>query len=134
MARQRQIRIGREGVYYSLVLLAVLIGATARQLNLLMLLGSMLAGPLLFSLIYGRLALRRIEALRTLPTLLRADERLVVDVRLTNLRRWLSIWTLEVADVVERQGSGPAPEENIAVSVFFPVVGARETKKVSYQG
>ncbi len=60
MANQRRIRISREGLSYTLVVLAVLTGAVARQLNLLMLLGSVLAGPLLFSLIYGRLALRRL--------------------------------------------------------------------------
>ncbi len=48
MARQRRIWLCREGIYYTAVFLAVLIGAVSRQLNLLMLLGCVLSGPLLF--------------------------------------------------------------------------------------
>jgi uncharacterized protein (DUF58 family) len=134
MARQRQVWICREGIYYTLVVAAVVIGGNARQLNLLMLLGSVLAGPLVFSLVYGRLALRRIEVTRKLPSQSRAEGRLVVDVRVTNLRRWLPIWTIEVEDVVQREGTPQMPGEEVAVSVFFPVIGARETKQVSYDG
>ncbi len=134
MARQRQIRIGREGVYYSLVLLAVLVGATVRQLNLLMLVGSMLAGPLLFSLIYGRLALRRIAVKRKLPPDLRADQRLMVDISVTNCRRWIGIWTIEVEDKVERHDTAQPEHGAVTVGVFYPHIAARETKQVSYQG
>ncbi|MBI3837267.1 MAG: DUF58 domain-containing protein [Planctomycetia bacterium] len=134
MPRQRRIRICREGVYYILVVVAVLAGGTARQLNLLMLLGSMLAGPLLFSFIYGRLALRRIEVGRKLPSQTRADQRLVVDVRVTNFRRWLTIWTIQVEDVVQREGTFEDPGEKLAVSVFYSAIAARETKQVSYDG
>ena len=134
MVRQRQIRIGREGVYYSLVLLAVLVGATARQLNLLMLVGSMLAGPLLFSLIYGRVALRRIVVRRKLPPDLRADQQLTVDISVTNCRRWIGIWTIEVEDRVERQGTAQSDNGAVTVGVFCPHIAPRETKQVSYRG
>ena len=134
MARQRQIRICREGAYYILVVVAVLAGGTVRQLNLLMLLGSILAGPLLFSLIYGRLALRRIEVSRKLPSQSRADERLVVDVRVTNFRRWLAVWALQVEDIVQQEGTAQAAGEKVGVSVFYPAIAARETKQVSYDG
>jgi uncharacterized protein (DUF58 family) len=134
MARQRQIRICREGVYYILVVVAVLAGGTARQLNLLMLMGSILAGPLLFSFIYGRLALRRIGVTRNLPSHSRADQRLVVDVRVTNFRRWMAIWAVQVEDMVQREGAAQAPGERAAVSVFYPTVAAHETKQISYDG
>ena len=46
MARQRQIRFSPVGVSYTIVLLAVIIGASARQLNLLMLLGTLVTNKL----------------------------------------------------------------------------------------
>ncbi len=134
MARQRQIRICREGWYYILVMLAVLVGGTLRQLNLLMLLGSVLAGPLVFSLIYGRVALRRFKVARKLPPHLYAGGRLSVDLGVTNFRRWLSLWTLEVEDCVERETTAEHREPPLDVGVFFPAIERRETRQVSYHG
>ncbi|MEX0679546.1 MAG: DUF58 domain-containing protein [Pirellulales bacterium] len=132
MARQRQIWLCREGLYYAAVFLAVLIGAVSRQLNLLMLLGCALSGPLLFSLVYGRLALRRLSVERKLPTHLYAGERLKVDVTVTNRRRWFGVWAIRVDDFVERDGAPAA--EAAGVGVFFPRVSARETRQVNYDG
>jgi uncharacterized protein (DUF58 family) len=131
MARQRQIRICREGLIYSLVMVAALSGAVGRQLNLLMLVGSLLAGPLLFGLVYGRLALRRLKVERKLPPHLHSDQRLVVDVSVSNLRRWLGIWAIEVEDHVGRDEALEAPA---AAGVFFPHIAARQTTQVSYAG
>jgi uncharacterized protein (DUF58 family) len=134
MASPRQIRLCREGLYYTLVLLAVLSGAVSRQLNLLMLLGSVMAGPLLFSVIYGRLALRRVRIERRLPADLHAEERLLVDVSVTNPHRWLGLWALQVEDVVRREETAPMRGEGTKVSVFFPRIAARETQEVRYEG
>ena len=126
MANQRRIRISREGLSYTLVVLAVLTGAVARELNLLMLLGSVLAGPLLFSLIYGRLALRRLVVERKFPPRLGAEQRLNVDISVTNRRRWLSIWAIEIEDHVEREGE-PVPRTRswTSASLFRALRGAR---------
>jgi uncharacterized protein (DUF58 family) len=134
MARQSQTRIGREGLYYTVVLLAVLFGAVSRQLNLLMLLGGVLAGPLLFSLIYGRIVLRRLTVKRKLPPHLRADQRFLVDMQVTNARRWLSAWTIEVEDCVQREGSLQRPGVREKVIVFYPNIAGHEIKQASYEG
>jgi uncharacterized protein (DUF58 family) len=134
MAHRRKLRFCREGVFYLLVLLAVVIGATVRQLNLLILLGTVLAGPLAFSLMYGRFALRRFAIQRSLPAQLRADQRLAVDVNVTNRRRWLRIWSIEVEDQVVRQDPVERVEAPTKVGVFFPAVGPRETRRGTYHG
>lgn len=134
MSGRREIKLCREGVYYLIVMTGLLAGASFRQINLLMLVGCLLTGPLLFSLIYGRLALRRIKLERRLPTQLLAGERLMVDISLTNLRRWVSIWTLAVEDVVEREGSDARMSKPAGARVYFPRVAAGETRQVSYQG
>lgn len=134
MARRRQSRLTRQGFYYLLVLLAVVVGATLRQLNLLILLGTVLAGPLVFSLWYGRFALRRVRLERRLPPMLRADQRLNVDLQLTNSRRWLGIWSIVVEDQVVREDSGSPANPPVKVGVLFPTVGHRETVRGAYQG
>ena len=132
MTRPRQIRLTREGVYYTVVFLAVLIGAVSRQLNLLMLVGCVMAGPLLFSLIYGRWMLRALHVERRLPAHLHADERLRVDVSLENRGRRFGAWAIRVEDVVERDDAHAS--ESTAVGVFFPLVAAGETRIVAYEG
>jgi hypothetical protein len=127
MAHKRRLSICREGFYYTLVVLAILSGATFRQLNLLILLGAVLAGPLVFSLIYGRLALRRFAIRRLVPQELRADQRLTVDVNVTNCRRWLRIWAIEVEDRLQREDASQPLAAATSVSVFFPAIGAGET-------
>jgi uncharacterized protein (DUF58 family) len=134
MARRRQMWLCSEGFYYLLVVLAVLIGATIRQLNLLILLGAVLAGPLVFSLMYGRLALRRFRVERKLPQQLRADQRLTVEVQFTNVRRWLRIWSIAVEDRVVREDEAGAADAPAKVGVFFPTVGGRETVRSAYYG
>jgi len=133
MTQRRQIWFCREGVWYFLVVAAVLGGAVARQLNLLMLVGCVLAGPLLFALIYGRLALRKLTVSRLLPAQLHAGERLVVDVVVSNARRWLSVWGLEVHDSLQRDEVLDATQAT-GVTVYFSHVGPRGTSQVAYQG
>ncbi len=134
MARRRQTRLTRQGFYYLLVLLAVVIGATLRQLNLLILLGTVLAGPLVFSFWYGRFALKRVRIERRLPPILRADQRLNVDIQLTNARRWLGIWSIVVEDQVVRDDSDAPANPPVRVGVLFPAAGRRETVRGAYQG
>jgi uncharacterized protein (DUF58 family) len=122
----------REGVFYTIVCLAVLIGAVSRQLNLLMLIGCVLLGPLCFSLVYGRRALRRLSVERKLPAHLHADERLRVDVTVTNRRRWLSAWAIRVDDRVAREEASAG--ETARVGVFFPRVSCGETRQIAYEG
>jgi uncharacterized protein (DUF58 family) len=132
MARPRQIRITREGFYYSLVLLAVLIGATSRQLNLLMLIGCVLLGPMLVSAFYGRWAIGKIAVMRRLPTSLHAGERLRVDIQLTNLRSWMGLWALRVDDQIEHRSK--VQDSKARVGVFFPYLPRSSDKLGYYEG
>jgi uncharacterized protein (DUF58 family) len=134
MNDKRQVRLTYEGLLYLLVLSAVLVGATARQLNLLMLLGAMLAGPFLFSLIYGRLALRRLAVKRVVPDHLRSEQRLSVEVQLSNRRRWLRLWSIRVDDFLAREAPAGDREPANKVSVFIPTIGRRESSRATYQG
>lgn len=132
MARPRQTRITREGFYYTLVLLAVLIGATSRQLNLLMLIGCVLFGPMLVSLLYGRWAISKIAIVRRLPASLHAGERLRVDIQLSNLRRWMGLWAIRVDDQIEYRSA--THDSRASVGVFFPYLPCASDKLGYYEG
>lgn len=109
-----------------------MIGATSRQLNLLMLIGCVLLGPLLFSFIYGRWAIGKLAIQRRLPTSLHAGERVRVDVQLTNLRRWLGLWAIRVDDEIAHVAR--APEGMARGSVFFPYLPRHSDKLSYYEG
>jgi uncharacterized protein (DUF58 family) len=131
MARPRRTRITREGLYYILVLSVILIGATSRQLNLLMLIGCVLLGPLLFSLLYGRWAIGKIAVARRLPSSLHAGERLRVDVQISNLRR-LGLWGMRVDDQVEHLSR--LHGEKASAGVFFPYLPRNSDSASYYEG
>jgi uncharacterized protein (DUF58 family) len=134
MAHQRRIQLTREGLYYLCVVTAILAGAVSRQLNLLMLLGSVLAGPLVFSMLYGRRMLRRLEVARSLPPQLSVGMTLRVDLSITSRHRWLRLWMVEVRDRLAREERGDAKGESTRVGVFFPTIAAGETKLGWYDG
>lgn len=133
MSYRRQVWLSREGLWYALVVACVLSGAVGRQLNLLILLGSVLAGPLLFALFYGRFALRGLSLVRSLPAHLHAGGRLTVDISASNRRRWSSVWGLEVRDEIERQDALESGQAT-SVNVYFPRIAAGATNQLDYVG
>jgi len=131
MSRQRQIRITSAGVGYFLIAAAMLGGGVGRQLNLLMLVGSLLAGLFVFSLFYGRWALARLKVERGLPHHLCAQDRLVVTLTVSNDRR-LGVWGLRVEDTVLREGDPPA--DGTRVAAFCSYLPRRATRQLRYEG
>ena len=61
LRRPARLSVGAEGWYYAVVMVLVLAGALLREINLLMLLAGLMAGPLLFNLL---LALSRCAKLK----------------------------------------------------------------------
>src|SRR5437879_2184707 len=102
---QRRITLCREGLYYLAVLGFLLAGAITRQINLLMILFGMLAGPLLLSWRMVKASLKRLEIERTLPGSISAGDLLHVKLKLTNRRRRLGSWALVAGDSIEREGA-----------------------------
>ena len=100
-----RISIRREGWIYMLVLAFVFVGALIRDINLLMLLFGMLAGPLLYSWWYQWACLRRIEARRIAPAGMHAGDTREVAIEVTSARRWFGCWGLGVDDYLRPAGS-----------------------------
>lgn len=124
------LTIRREGWCYLGVISFVFVGALIRDINLLMLLFGMLAGPLVYSVWYGWFALRRVEARRVLPSQVHAGEPFEVAIELTNHRRWFGVWAIVVGDTIQKVGGRVAPRD---AGVMFFYVAAGKTLRISYQ-
>lgn len=121
----------REGVVYLVLLAMLLIGALVRQINLLVALYGMLAGPLLLSWGLSRRSLRSLRFARRLPASVPAGDTFVVTLEATNGRKRLPNWALVAQDRIQRDGPGSTGWKP---SVLFPFVRPGESKRETYRG
>lgn len=121
----------REGFYYLLVVAFVFLAAMIADMNLLMILAGMLAGPLWFGYRWVGLTLRDIVVARRLPPTVGAGDPLVVAVEVHNQRGDLGSWALVVEEPVERISTGQVVARPV---VFFPYVPAGQSRVRAYRG
>ncbi|QEH33341.1 hypothetical protein OJF2_18420 [Aquisphaera giovannonii] len=123
----------REGLLYCLVIALLLAAGWSQQVNLIMLVATLAAGPGLMSLIGGRAFLRRLSVVRRVPAYVFAGDPLAVDYTLENSRRWsaaLAVFMEDLLVPVDRQAAGGA----IAPKVFFPRVPADDRVRLRWAG
>jgi uncharacterized protein (DUF58 family) len=137
MKPRRQTTITREGWQYLVIFVLVFGGALLNDVNLLLILGAMLAGPLLLSRHLALHTLRGLVVQRRLPKAICAGDLLVVHLAIVNTRRFIGSWILSLEDPIRRLVSGRQSRRNGIVeqpSVLFPYVAARQTCKGDYRG
>jgi uncharacterized protein (DUF58 family) len=133
MRRQHRISITLEGWLYLGVSGFILAGALTRQINLLMLLFGMLAGPLIVSWRVVKNTLRKVEIRRKLPESVSAGDLLIVELTAVN-RRWrLGCWSVAIEDSLRRDGNGrdTAP---ILAKAMIPYLKPGEPYLANYRG
>ncbi len=121
----------REGFYYFLVVAFVFVAAIIADMNLLMILAGMLAGPLWFGYRLVEATLRDLEVTRRLPPAVGAGDPLVVAVEVRNRRRRLGTWALVVEDPVAQALTGNPVARPV---VLFPYVPAGQSRVRAYRG
>ena len=104
-----------------------------RQVNLLLVLAGMIAGPLVVSAWMARRTLRGLAVRRKLPQQLAAGEMLLAGLTVDNPRRRLGAWAVVVEDEVQREGDGPHDGVQ-RPRVIFPYVPAGHERKATYRG
>jgi uncharacterized protein (DUF58 family) len=133
MLRKRRTAICREGWIYLAILALVSAGAMLRDVNLMLMLAGMLAGPVIFSWPAVVRTLRGLQVRRKLPQSICAGDLLVAAVSLSNTRRRVGSWAVVVEEQIQ-------PEINhrrqppIRPTVLFPYVPAGESRKGVYRG
>jgi uncharacterized protein (DUF58 family) len=133
----RQTRLATEGLYLLAVAAFVLAGAWIHQINLLLIVGAMMFGPLLFNGITVWIALSRLHLERKSPATIGAGELLVVRLQLSNQRRRFSSRAIVVRDRLVREngrdsaaGARPVAE----AVVLAPRVAPGSIVSQSYEG
>lgn len=128
----RYISITREGGYYLLVLVFIVGGAILREVNLLVILAGMMIGPLIFSWRWAMLSLSNLSARRYLPQRISAGDPLVVDIEVTNHRRRLTTYALNVADQLQRE-LPYSDEEPTSIETVVASIRAHDVGQASYR-
>ncbi len=137
MKARRRIAFTREGWQYLVIFLLVFFGALINDVNLLLILGGMLACPLLLSHHLAKRTLGGLAVQRRLPRAICAGDLLVAHVSIANTRRRLGGWILAVEDTIQRLGNGSThyrAEPVCRPTVLFPYVAARQTASGDYRG
>ena len=132
MRHGRRTTICREGWYYVSLTAAILVWASLREANLLVIIGGLLCGPFVLSWFWGSLALRRIEIRRSISTAVQAGNWLTVDIQVRNTARRLGLWALVVQDRIQPQLTGQ-PAELLRPDLFFPHLRAGESARQGYR-
>ncbi len=122
----------REGFFYLMVLAFVFAAAIIADMNLLMMLAGMLAGPLWFSRRLVRATLAGVEVRRRLPPGVCAGDTLVVGVEIENTRRRLGSWAVVVEEEIGRDAAESGAIA--AFRLFFSYVPAGQTRSRVYRG
>lgn len=123
----------REGSVYFIIILVLLGAGLWQQVNLILLVSTLAAGPFLASWLGGRALLRRLSVIRRVPCYVFSGDPLVVDYTLENGRRWTAALALFMEDSLvpaDRSASGVA----ITPRVFFPRVPAQDRARLRWQG
>ena len=123
----------REGLMYFGVSLTLLFAGLLQQVNLILLVFTLAAGPFLASIFGGRSMLRRLSVVRRAPAYVFFGDPLVIDYALENGRRWYSALALFVEDSLIPADRSVPGATSITPRVFFPRVPGLERVRQQWQ-
>jgi uncharacterized protein (DUF58 family) len=129
---QRQI-LTREGFIYFCVGVALLGAGLLHQVNLILLVFTLSAGPFLASIFGGRAMLHRLNVQRRLPPYVFSGEPLIIEYTVENSRRWFAALALFLEDLiipVDRSISGAT---NVLPRVFFARIAGGDRLRQRWQ-
>ncbi|RMF95417.1 MAG: DUF58 domain-containing protein, partial [Planctomycetota bacterium] len=110
---------------------AVIAAATIRQVNLMLLIGGLVSGPLFLSWWTARANLKRLSVRRRLPREVCAGDPLVVRIDLESGYRLRGVWSVVVEDVLT--GPEASNPEIIRGAVLFRYLSPQKRQALSYE-
>ena len=136
MIFRRQITVCREGWYYMVIVALVIGGAMFKEINLLLILGGMLLGPVLLNWRSVGISLRGLTIERQLPLRVAAGDPLAVSLVLKNGRRRLGSWAVLAEDQVQHESDSAERRQTtpLHTASLFPYVQPGQSKKGGYRG
>ena len=106
-----------------------------QQINLILLVAGLAAGPIVGSIFVSAAMLRRLRVTRRVPAYVFSGEPLALDYTLENDRRWTAALALFVEDDAGRRSTGRSRGRRaVTPRVFFARVPGRDAARVRWQG
>ncbi|MEX0793677.1 MAG: DUF58 domain-containing protein [Pirellulaceae bacterium] len=130
--RFRGVTITREGLYYLLVFLFILVGAIIRDFQLLMVLACMLLGPIIYNALFVYRSLRGLRFTRRVTGFIGCGDSFFVDLNIANVAR-KTCYAVVVRDEIE-QIEGAFTDEPQQVETFFARISRRDETHSNYRG
>lgn len=130
----QRLRWTREGVIYLLFWLGLMAMGLHQQINLILLVAGLAAGPVVASILVSASMLRRLQVSRRVPAYVFSGETLRLEYNLQNNRLWTAALALHVGDeivAVDRTVSGSAL---VLPDVFFPRVAGQGRSRIVWEG
>ncbi len=124
----------REGVFYGVLAFGLVLTGLWQQINLILLVAALSAGPIVASFMSSAAMLRRLKVSRRVPAYVFAGDTFRLDYTLENDQRWMAALAvfmkddLTAADRALAGGSVPTPR------AFFARVPARERARLRWEG
>jgi uncharacterized protein (DUF58 family) len=126
--------VTREGFIYFIVGITLLFAGIWQQVNLILLVFTLSAGPFLASIFGGRTMLRRLSVVRRVPAYVFSGDPLIIDYTLENGRRWYPSLAVFLEDTLVPADRSAAGAVSITPRVFFPRVAGRERARIRWMG
>jgi uncharacterized protein (DUF58 family) len=136
-SRTRKWRISGVGLVYLGVWIALLAAGLHQQVNLILLIAGMAAGPVMASvasILVSSAMLRRVRVTRRLPDHTFAGGPLVLDYTLENLRTGNAVLALRVEDAIVPTDRTIPGSASVLPSVTFDRVAPRDRFRLRWQG
>lgn len=124
----------REGILYIAVWFGLLFTGLNQQINLILLVAGLAAGPIVASIFASAAMLRKLRVTRRIPSYVFSGEPLTLDYTLENSRRWMAALALAIEDdlsPLDRMVSGAS---SVTPRVFFARVPGKSRARLRWQG
>jgi uncharacterized protein (DUF58 family) len=124
----------REGVLYFAVWLCLLMTGLWHQINLILLVAGLAAGPVVGSIFASAAMLQRLRVTRRVPAYVFAGDPLVLDYTLENQRPWTAALALMVEDALVPLDRTVSGSGGVTPRAFFARVPAEQRARVRWVG
>ncbi len=130
----QRLRWTREGVIYGIVWLGLLGTGLMQQINLILLVAALAAGPVVGSIWSSGAMLRKLRFTRRVPPYAFSGEPFWIDYTLENDRRHSAALALILSDEIAPVDRSIAGGSSLYPRGFFPRVAGRSQAKVRWEG
>lgn len=127
-------RLTREGWQFAFMICFIVLGAVLRDVNLLVILAGTLLALMLMQWRVCAKTLYGLHPFRRLPKSIQARKEFEVELEVTNPKRWLGAWLVQVQErIVYAPGASTAKQVSQTVSLLFPLLPPKSCRAQKYR-